>query len=167
MPVAPPIVLIVASMLYVPASHAREYTVAETIVLGGAWGLILGLALVAYFFVWKPFRARFIEPRRRVKLERMLPKLIVLAADGDVSGLPTLLAEGHNVNEQGPAGQSALMLAARNGHAAVIDLLLARGADPTLKTKTGSTALDIARTYKHQDCARMLASALAATFPRA
>ena len=41
------------------------------------------------------------------------------------------------------AGRTALMIAAEGGHAEIADLLLARGADPSLKDKAGKRAADL------------------------
>jgi ankyrin repeat protein len=145
------------SALLVPVlAHAREYTLAETAVLGTAWGLILGVLLVIYKFVWRPFKQKVLDVRKNAKIAGVLPKIVVTAAEGNLSAITALLDSGHSVDAQGPAGQTPLMLAARNGHAEAIKLLLERGADRSLRNKTGSTAADVARTYKHSECEEIL-----------
>jgi uncharacterized protein len=50
-----------------------------------------------------------------------------------------------------------LMGAASAGRADLVDLLLQRGADPSLVSEEGKTAADIAREHGHNDLARRLA----------
>jgi ankyrin repeat protein len=59
------------------------------------------------------------------------------------------------------------MRAARQGHRAVVELLLARGADATARNDDGETALTWARKHDHGEVARLLeeASARAAGAP--
>ena len=118
--------------------------------------------MLVYVWVWKPYRERANAKRvekdaaRYATLAEALPRLAVLAAEGDDDGVTKLLDEGVDVNTCGSSGQTALMLAARNGRTDVVSLLLRRGADPTMKTKTGSTATDIARTYRRERVAKMI-----------
>ena len=65
----------------------------------------------------------------------------VLAGDPEVVGV--LLAAGANVDDAGPDGVTALMLALTKHHTAVARLLLARGADPN-PAAAGYTALHLA-----------------------
>ena len=65
----------------------------------------------------------------------------VLAGDPEVVGV--LLAAGANVDDAGPDGVTALMLALTKRRAAVARLLLARGADPN-PAAAGYTALHLA-----------------------
>jgi ankyrin repeat protein len=53
-------------------------------------------------------------------------------------------------------GRTALMLAAAEGHADVVDLLVEAGADPNLLDQEGSSALSLARSYGHLDVAAKL-----------
>ena len=48
------------------------------------------------------------------------------------------------------------MDAAYNGSTKICEMLLALGADPSLKSKSGKTALDRARADNHPECAALL-----------
>lgn len=50
---------------------------------------------------------------------------------------------GARLDDQDNRGRTALMIAAELNHAAAVDLLLARGADKSLKDKQGKTAADL------------------------
>jgi ankyrin repeat protein len=54
-----------------------------------------------------------------------------------------LLDAGAHVDDRDDRGRTALMIAAEGGHAEVAALLLARGADPSLKDKAGKRAADL------------------------
>jgi hypothetical protein len=53
------------------------------------------------------------------------------------------LDRGAHIDDQDDRGRTALMIAAELNHAAAVDLLLARGADKTIKDKQGKTASDL------------------------
>lgn len=54
-----------------------------------------------------------------------------------------LVDAGAHIDDRDDRGRTALMIAAEGGHAEIADLLLARGADPSLKDKTGKRAADL------------------------
>jgi uncharacterized protein len=54
-----------------------------------------------------------------------------------------LLDAGAHINDREDRGRTALMIAAEGGHAEIANLLLARGADPSLKDKAGKRAADL------------------------
>jgi ankyrin repeat protein len=54
-----------------------------------------------------------------------------------------LLDAGAHVDDRDDRGRTALMIAAEGGHAQIANLLLARGADPSLKDKAGKRAADL------------------------
>jgi uncharacterized protein len=60
-----------------------------------------------------------------------------------VDVITLLLDQGALLNEQDNRGRTALMIAAELGHTAAAELLMARGADKTLKDKQGKTASDL------------------------
>jgi ankyrin repeat protein len=62
----------------------------------------------------------------------------------DILAVMTLLIDrGARLDDQDNRGRTALMIAAELNHAAAADLLLARGADKSLKDKQGKTAADL------------------------
>jgi ankyrin repeat protein len=54
-----------------------------------------------------------------------------------------LLDAGAHIDDRDARGRTALMIAAEGGHAEIATLLLARGADPSLKDKAGKLAADL------------------------
>lgn len=68
-----------------------------------------------------------------------------------------LLEHGADVNARQQIGYTALMGAAGAGRHDLVDLLLARGADPALTSDEGKTAADIARDHGHSALADRLA----------
>jgi ankyrin repeat protein len=54
-----------------------------------------------------------------------------------------LLDRGAHIDDADNRGRTALMIAAELNHAEAVDLLLARGADNTLKDKEGKRASDL------------------------
>jgi len=74
-----------------------------------------------------------------------------------------LLEKGAPVDARSPNGSTPLMMAARYGSEASVDLLLARGADPKLRNQRDLTAADFARMDGRESLAKRLESA---TVPR-
>lgn len=72
-----------------------------------------------------------------------------------------LLAAGADLNiaPTDQTGWTAIVAAAAGGHASTVELLLRHGADPTIKTKNGQTALDLARTQGHVRVVQVLQAA--------
>ncbi len=54
-----------------------------------------------------------------------------------------LLDAGAHIDDRDARGRTALMIAAEGGHAEIANLLLARGADPSLADKAGKRAADL------------------------
>ena len=69
------------------------------------------------------------------------------AGSNDVADVLALLIDhGARINEKDNRGRTALMIAASLGHERAVDVLIARGADKTLRDATGKTAADLATT---------------------
>ena len=77
---------------------------------------------------------------------------LLMWASGPYEGAPearavkvvtSLLDAGARIDDRDDRGRTALMIAAEGGHAEIADLLLARGADPSLKDKGGKRAADL------------------------
>jgi len=60
-----------------------------------------------------------------------------------VEVMTLLIERGARLDEQDNRGRTALMIAAELGHTPAVDLLLAHGADKSLKDKQGKTAGDL------------------------
>ena len=72
-----------------------------------------------------------------------------------------LLEKGAPLDARSPNGTTPLMMAARYGSEASVDLLLARGADPKLRNQRDLTAADFARMDERDSLAKRLESATA------
>lgn len=82
------------------------------------------------------------------------------ATEGFTSGVQALLDEGIPVNAADKYGQTALIHAVWGGDVKLVDLLLARGADPSLKMTTGNDALTFAKSRHHDAAASRIMQAL-------
>lgn len=67
--------------------------------------------------------------------------LLAAAARGDLFAVEGLIYGGFDVNQRGRDGWTPLMEAAWNRRPQVVDLLLKKGADPTISNEDGFTAL--------------------------
>jgi ankyrin repeat protein len=56
-----------------------------------------------------------------------------------------LLDAGAHIDDRDDRGRTALMIAAEGGHEEIVNLLVARGADASLKDKAGKRAADLTR----------------------
>ena len=128
---------------------AKEGSIAEAAVIGAAQGTIIGVALVLYFFIWKPLKKKREEiKQQKTIVNNELTKLIVAASEGNDTEIERLLSEGEDINASGKIGETALMMAAKNDRRTTVRLLLKNGADVYAKTAKGNTARDIARQHK-------------------
>jgi hypothetical protein len=67
-----------------------------------------------------------------------------------------LLDNGASIDARNRRGETALISTALNGQTFTVEVLLGRGADPTLTDHTGRTALDCARQNRHRAIVKML-----------
>jgi uncharacterized protein len=90
-------------------------------------------------------------------MEQNLP--IHAAAAGrriDKAAFTKLVSATGDANILQKQGYTALMIAAGNGFAEAVDVLLAAGADKSLKTPEGKTAADFAHERGHRELAKLL-----------
>src|SRR5262249_22814298 len=67
------------------------------------------------------------------------------ACVGDADSVLNLLIDrGARIDEADDGGRTGLMIAAELGHTTIVEQLMARGADSTLKDRNGNRALDLA-----------------------
>jgi ankyrin repeat protein len=78
------------------------------------------------------------------------------ARAGEVPQIERLLKQGALINAPDAAGRTPLILAAMNGHAALVERLLTLGANPALTDRDGLTALQHARQLGYQQIADLL-----------
>ena len=80
-----------------------------------------------------------------------------MAAGVDNAELVKSIIElGASPDERNKAGQTALMLAARDGYREHVRVLLDAGASPCMEDVDGWTALKYARENQHEDIAQLL-----------
>jgi ankyrin repeat protein len=77
---------------------------------------------------------------------------------GDLASVKTFLKEGVDVNMRGERRQTALHIAAREGHKEVVEFLLDRGADVNAGMNLNRTAAELAMDNDHNDIAELLIS---------
>ncbi|XP_067933693.1 NAD-capped RNA hydrolase NUDT12-like [Watersipora subatra] len=99
--------------------------------------------------IWLSFFTRnlHIISKRRSRMSSFdfEDKLFSLSANGKLAELKALTSLSKtNINAANPNGWTALMYAARNGHADVVKLLVENGAEKDKTNSLGQTALDIA-----------------------
>ena len=82
--------------------------------------------------------------------------LAIACACGSYEAAEALCAHGAELDTRDNYQRTLLMLAAMQGHPKICAMLLALGADPSLKNKDGKTALDIARDGNDPECAALL-----------
>lgn len=78
------------------------------------------------------------------------------ARTGQLPQVERLIAQGARINAPDEADRTPLMLATIHGHAAVVQRLLAAGANPALVDREGVNALGYARRLGRADIARMI-----------
>jgi hypothetical protein len=78
------------------------------------------------------------------------------ARTGQLAQVERLIAQGTRINAPDEADKTPLMLAAIHGHAAVVQRLLAAGANPALVDREGVDALGYARRLGRTEIARMI-----------
>ena len=83
--------------------------------------------------------------------------LTIACVYGSYEAAEALCAHGAELDTRDNGGQyTPLILAAWQGHPKICAMLLALGADPSLKNKVGKTALDRARYGNEPECAALL-----------
>ncbi|ELT96544.1 hypothetical protein CAPTEDRAFT_220786 [Capitella teleta] len=88
--------------------------------------------------------------------ETYVEKFHEAAAGGDTDLLDSAVKVLPNLNVKNDKGWTALMFAARNGHANVVKLLLDRGCDCEVINSTGQTALGIAQFWNQHKVVELL-----------
>ena len=85
--------------------------------------------------------------------------LMLLAKTGDERAMKALVSRLTNtqINARDEGGQTALMLASKNGWAETVIILLEAGANPTLHDRVGNTAAFLAAYFGHMEiCVRLI-----------
>ena len=75
------------------------------------------------------------------QMAQLIALAMDLARDGKTAELAEFLDHGLELNVQDAGGNTVLMLAAYNGHADTVSMLLARGADPDLRNARDQSPL--------------------------
>ncbi|CAI5992045.1 unnamed protein product, partial [Closterium sp. NIES-64] len=91
-----------------------------------------------------------VSGHEEAKLQGMMSRMMMAAAQSSGGG------GGDGGGGDGDGGATPLMVAAGKGRAEEVEMLLSLGADVTLTSDEGSTALDWARMYGHEAVCRIL-----------
>jgi outer membrane biosynthesis protein TonB len=94
--------------------------------------------------------------RKFVIVDTATRELWRVAESNDVREVAAILSRGVNVNARNEHGMTALMRAARLGHAEVVRELLEHGADPNIARNDKFTALALAAFFGHTETVRIL-----------
>lgn len=108
-------------------------------------------SFVALLLTYELARAFFRKKRSS------LPTIVALAAEGQTVAISKLLEQGISIEETGPNGETALMMAARNNRLETAIFLVSAGADVAKKSLRGNNAAEIAKRHGNHDLAAMLA----------
>lgn len=84
--------------------------------------------------------------------------LMLAARNGYSQVINLLVSHGAKLNSQDDNGYTALMSAVQYGHEAAVLKLLQLGADKSIKSKSGNTAADLAKSLKNLQICRILDS---------
>ncbi|KAK4410143.1 Potassium channel GORK [Sesamum angolense] len=87
---------------------------------------------------------------------QMIGNFLSFASRGDRVGLNEMLRQGMSPNVQDYDNRTALHLAASEGHASIVELLLAYNANVNLRDRWQRTPLADAKLYQHRDICRIL-----------
>ncbi len=135
--------------------------ITDALVIAGATGLLATCLVAIYDYIGKPLWRRF-GPTPPVtglgKPRDGKPLIIKAAAAGDEVTLLDLIEMNTDVNTVDEIGATPLMYAARNNQIGCLKLLLEAGADRSIKTKKGYTALWFAENNSHADAVDFLRS---------
>jgi hypothetical protein len=85
--------------------------------------------------------------------------LLDAAMYGRTPEVAELLQHELNINVTNSNGATALYLAALNGHVEIVRMLLARGADPSIRNDAGRSPRQAAESALHHEIASLLAAA--------
>ncbi|KAK6128750.1 hypothetical protein DH2020_037505 [Rehmannia glutinosa] len=87
---------------------------------------------------------------------QMIGNFLSFASRGDRVGLNEMLRQGMSPDVQDYDNRTALHLAASEGHASIVELLLAYDANVNLRDRWQKTPLADAKLYQHRDICRIL-----------
>lgn len=85
-----------------------------------------------------------------------IPLVVASAMRGNVSMVSEAVADGCSVDALGNYGETALHWAVMRGDEAMVDGLMALGADPSVRDVTGMTPADLAPGFGHLPLARKI-----------
>lgn len=157
--------LLICLALMYWGSPTRKTDPLGALVVTAASGLLLFALFLLYAFairpLWKKLMGdKIVNPSLAKEEPKSHSPFLLASADGNLEEVTRHLASEVDIDQRGPAGDTALMLAARNNKIDCIKLLLARGADASIRTPKKSSAEDVARRFGHGEAAELLAAAM-------
>ena len=93
-------------------------------------------------------------------------QLFFAARKGDIPKIKWLIANGADVNAQGPSGRTALMVAAYNGRKEVCEFLITEGANLNVMDKFGITTFSFSARRGHKEICKLLINVMIKLTPQ-
>ena len=84
--------------------------------------------------------------------------MLATRGDGHLQVVASLVVAGADVNARDEHARTPLMAAAENGNAEIVQVLLNHGADPSLQSKRGESAMSLAQALWHTAVVELLGS---------
>jgi ankyrin repeat protein len=112
-----------------------------------ARSMVFGIILLFAIMAGCNGKPEAVKAREKLELSGFAfdaDEFVSRAKEGDCNNVHLFLKAGMNPDAKDSNGQTALMLAASNGRAEVVERLIDRGADMEKKTEKGNTPLILA-----------------------
>ena len=140
------------SCLWVISGLALTLAPGHAFAFGGSFttaymkGLAKNLFIVfSVVIIWGLYKLIVTLIANKSSQKIVIGELSKASADGDLRRVIDLVAAGASINQVDSRGGTPIMYAIRNDQFPVVEFLIASGADLNVRTKNGSSCMDLAR----------------------
>lgn len=137
--------------------NAAVGAIAKNLFPAVLYGVVIGLGLATVISKVAQNRIKHDRDAAFTRIgQQGFTELMFFSADGAADKIAELLDLGVDINAQDRKGGTALFYAIKNEHQIVLELLLSRGADRTIRNSDGFTAAEFATKLGHRKLAKLL-----------